>query len=280
MTKRPPPDARHAGGNYNRLKTIATRERKTADTRRVRLNRHARQIGASCERPIPNTRHAQRNRHRRQLAALSKNSRLAILPPPNARHGTTAKCRRDRNYTRCIGRRCIVQLRFAIFYAICPFNTVDYLLARQQRLRLACDTLAAIGDLEFTKFFIGEQLCRMPLFNEFAVSIHYEKMRDAAAVQIKRIAALRLHDRELDVMLLRPGERLLVILVAREVDKLDVRIVFQRFCVCLRDARHFPAARRAPRRREEAEVELGILLEIFVEQEVTNLKLLCNNIHP
>ena len=91
---------------------------------------------------------------------------------------------------------------------------------------------------------------------------------------VERIAALRLHDRELDVMLLRPRQCLFIALVARKMDKLDVRIILQCFRVCLGNARHFSTARRTPRRREQAEVVLGILLEVLVEQEIARLQFL------
>ena len=101
-------------------------------------------------------------------------------------------------------------------------------------------------------------------------------MRDAIAVQIERISTAWLNDRELNVVFLRPSIGLVVVLVTREMDELDVRIILQRFRVGLSYPRHFRAARRTPRGRKEAEVELGILLEILVEQEVALTEFLSN----
>lgn len=119
----------------------------------------------------------------------------------------------------------------------------------------------------------------MSLFDKRAVGLDDEEMRDTAAVQVERIAAVRFHDRELDVMFLRPRERLLVVLVAREVNELDVRVILQRLHVGLGNPRHLPAARPTPRCREEAKIELGALLEVLVEKEVTALKLVRDRIY-
>lgn len=46
----------------------------------------------------------------------------------------------------------------------------------------------------------------MAFFDQSTVGLKNNEMRDAMTFQILRIAALRLHNRKLDVMLRRPGE--------------------------------------------------------------------------
>ena len=65
---------------------------------------------------------------------------------------------------------------------------------------------AAKLPLEFFEFLLVEDPHQMPLFHERAVGLDDEEVRDASTVQIKWVAALRFHDRELDVMFLRPCE--------------------------------------------------------------------------
>ena len=75
--------------------------------------------------------------------------------------------------------------------------------------------------LQSAELLFLKHTCGMPFFQQGAVILDDEQVRDAARMQIERIAALRPDHGELDIMLFCPCQRLSVIPVTRKVNEFN-----------------------------------------------------------